>query len=312
MTSTPSQLLIFALALCLSACATPGAPRDAAPGDTQDDAPECVGATVACGSTCVNTSSDPLHCGACNRRCVIQSATTGCRAGECFIAACDPGTSDDNGSVIDGCEGSGDGCTENCGTEDAGVGGDSGVADAGVDVPMDTCMNGTACTTSCGTTGMFDCAQNRCNPPAEQCNLRDDNCDGSCDPPSCLHEIHRANGNGHYYTDNESSIAALGYTLEARGYYLLYNSPGPGLAAFHQCRKGDGRRFYSLSPECEGQSGEGIIGYIGAAPACGSLPLYRLYGHANHFYTTSEAERDNAVNNLGYTLEGVAGYVWSR
>ena len=41
--------------------------------------------------------------------------------------------------------------------------------------------------------------------------------------------------------------------------------------------------------------------------------LYRLY-HATtgaHFYTTSAAERDNAVNQLGYQSEGTACYVYS-
>ncbi|MFK8004176.1 MAG: hypothetical protein AB8H86_31715, partial [Polyangiales bacterium] len=28
-------------------------------------------------------------------------------------------------------------------------------------------------------------------------------------------------------------------------------------------------------------------------------------------YTTSAPERDNAANNLGYTFERIAGYVWS-
>ncbi len=39
------------------------------------------------------------------------------------------------------------------------------------------------------------------------------------------------------------------------------------------------------------------------------VPLYRLQGHGDHFYTTSETERDNAVLSYGYTIEGIAGYV---
>ena len=30
----------------------------------------------------------------------------------------------------------------------------------------------------------------------------------------------------------------------------------------------------------------------------------------DHFYTTSVSERDNALRNLGYTYEGVAGHLY--
>ncbi|KAH9913140.1 uncharacterized protein BXZ73DRAFT_107015 [Epithele typhae] len=45
--------------------------------------------------------------------------------------------------------------------------------------------------------------------------------------------------------------------------------------------------------------------------ACGSVPFYRLYQPSviDHFYTTDAQERDNAVTLLGYSYEGVAGYV---
>ncbi len=43
------------------------------------------------------------------------------------------------------------------------------------------------------------------------------------------------------------------------------------------------------------------------------MPLYRLYSNAvtNHFYTVSASEKDSAVNNSGYTFEGIAGYVYT-
>ncbi len=40
------------------------------------------------------------------------------------------------------------------------------------------------------------------------------------------------------------------------------------------------------------------------------VPLYRLYGKADHFYTTSDAERDNAVAMYGYLFEAQVGFVW--
>lgn len=39
------------------------------------------------------------------------------------------------------------------------------------------------------------------------------------------------------------------------------------------------------------------------------VPLYRLQGNGDHFYTTSVTERDNAISEYGYTSEGVACYV---
>jgi lysine/ornithine N-monooxygenase len=50
-----------------------------------------------------------------------------------------------------------------------------------------------------------------------------------------------------------------------------------------------------------------------AAKSLQTVPLYRLLknGTGNHFYTTSAAERDNAVKSYGYKYEGIAGYVFS-
>lgn len=39
------------------------------------------------------------------------------------------------------------------------------------------------------------------------------------------------------------------------------------------------------------------------------VPLYRLQGHGDHFYTCSAEERDSAIANYGYTYEGIACYV---
>jgi hypothetical protein len=39
------------------------------------------------------------------------------------------------------------------------------------------------------------------------------------------------------------------------------------------------------------------------------IPLYRLRNAVEHLYTTSAAERDNAIAQYGYTDEGIACYV---
>lgn len=287
-------LTLFAAAVASGCVASGGIARDtgddvlfdtsdATPSDAQQDpvVPTCQAHETLCSSTCVDLTESVSHCGACDRRCVIPHATAACEASDCVLVACDLGRSDDNGLIADGCEADGPGCTD-----------------------------GSSCTTSCGSAGSFLCATNECTPPAETCNLIDDDCDAICDSPACRHGIHRANGNGHYYTNVESSISENGYNLETRNYYALYSSNGPGLTPFQQCLKGDGRRFYTTSLSCEGQTVEGTIGYLSQVSTCGSRPLYRLYNGSNHFYTVSEAERDNAVNSLGYSFERIAGYVW--
>lgn len=58
--------------------------------------------------------------------------------------------------------------------------------------------------------------------------------------------------------------------------------------------------------------------HSGSSQKCGNpthaVCLLRAYHSAktNHFYTTSNAELQNASSNLGYTDEGVAGYIFSQ
>ena len=53
-----------------------------------------------------------------------------------------------------------------------------------------------------------------------------------------------------------------------------------------------------------------LLGHIATEPLCGGVPLYRMYGDGDHFYTTSAEERDNAVAMFGYTFEAQVGFVW--
>jgi Repeat of unknown function (DUF5648) len=43
-----------------------------------------------------------------------------------------------------------------------------------------------------------------------------------------------------------------------------------------------------------------------------AVPLFRVYdaNAGDHFYTTSVAQRNNAITNLAYSDEGIAGYVF--
>ncbi|KIM36035.1 hypothetical protein M413DRAFT_428128, partial [Hebeloma cylindrosporum] len=52
------------------------------------------------------------------------------------------------------------------------------------------------------------------------------------------------------------------------------------------------------------------------SPACAdphkAVPLYRAYSQdaRDHFYTTDKAEMDRATSSLGYTAEGITGYIF--
>jgi len=101
----------------------------------------CLGATESCSTTCGTTG------------------TRSCAAG-CAWSACTPPT--------ETCNGRDDDCDAAC---------DDGFA---------CCAGGSGtCTTSCGSTGSHtcsgSCAWGTCNPPAETCNGRDDDCVAGCD-----------------------------------------------------------------------------------------------------------------------------------
>lgn len=69
--------------------------------------------TVCAGNACVDTTSDPGHCGACDHACASgpHMLAAACRAGSCVAPACQPGFSNCNGTLADGCETAGDECT---------------------------------------------------------------------------------------------------------------------------------------------------------------------------------------------------------
>lgn len=244
-----------------------------------------------CENACVDLMSDPQNCGACGRTCVIASAEASCVAGECALGACDTGFADCDGDVNNGCE-------------------------AAV-----TCEAGGACPTSCGSTGGLDCSDvcaPTCAIPAESCNLLDDDCDTLCDNGAvagCRVGVHRAHGaNGHYYGTSETEAVAAGYNIEALNYFYLYTAPMGELRPLFRCPKGNGKTFLSTDTACEiGAAPEVTVGFISPTAECGSVPLYRTQNTAAgaHFYTVSAGERDNAVQNLGFADEGIAGYIWT-
>jgi hypothetical protein len=247
---------------------------------------ECAPLT-ACGLECANLDADPQNCGFCGRTCVIPNATATCVAGECAVEACDAGFFDDDGDAENGCE------------------------------LESVCTPGGTCETACGTEGAQVCEGGRltCAPPAEACNALDDDCNGACDDGAagCRVPVHRSSGNGHLYTTDLGQAQAGSFRLETEAYFHLYTQQVAGMRPVFLCLKPNNKFFLSNDTACEIMRGPvRELGFWSPRPLCDSTPLYRLYHpeSGNHFFTVSDPERQNAVDNLGYIDEGVAGHVW--
>lgn len=252
----------------------------------------CAAPETPCDDACTTLDSDPRNCGGCGVTCVVPNAIASCTSGVCGLGTCDDGFADCDGNLDNGCE-----------------------------MEVD-CAPGGACTTSCDTTGLINCADAcapTCDLPPEACNLADDDCNDACDDGAiagCRVSILRAfGGNGHYYGTSQAEAEGLGYNVEFLDYFYLYASATGPLQPFFRCPKGGGQTFLTTATDCEiGVAPETTIGFISATAAnCDSVPLYRTRnGSSNaHFYTTSAGERDHAVNNLGFVDEGIAGYIWA-
>ncbi|WP_156040964.1 choice-of-anchor L domain-containing protein [Chondromyces apiculatus] len=108
------------------------------------DGSTCAAGQVCCGTSCVDTSSDTAHCGACGTSCDgMANAEVSCTAGACVMGACEAGYVDCNGDAADGCEAAGScpcapGETQTCYNGPPGTAG------------MGTCLAGTR---TCSTSG---------------------------------------------------------------------------------------------------------------------------------------------------------------
>ncbi len=253
----------------------------------------CPPGLDACGVLCVDFQTDATNCGGCGITCVVPNSESSCIAGGCSVGSCTPGFFDCDENPANGCE------------------------------AQEGCLAGQDCTTGCGSTGVTSCngCDVSCEIPAETCNAQDDDCNGSCDEgalPGCREPVHRANGpNGHYYTNVLAETTQAGRSLESENYWWMYAEQHEGLSALYRCDLGSGRYFLTTSNVCEGANqGAGSIddtlGYLSPGANCGATALYRLRSPAGtHFYTTSAAERDNAINNLNFINEGTTGYIWT-
>jgi len=283
MRSDPAIVFVYLFASAIAGCAQAGDSQRGGDGGL-GDAPTCSGSV--CSERCVDPDSDPMNCGGCGRTCVIPNGAASCDEGSCGVGACTSGFADCDGDPENGCERSA------------------------------ACASGESCTTSCGTIGSLACSsacETTCAPPAEICNLADDDCDGSCEVglAGCRIGIHRSNGpNGHFYTASATEAACCGMHVESHNFFYLSAVAADGTQPFIRCITGDGHHLYTTDTACEGVGYEGQVGFILREPRCGAEPLYRLrHANGDHFYTVSAPERDSAIAG-GYALVGTIGYVF--
>ncbi len=98
----------------------------------------CPGTTTECPGIagCINTLSDPNHCGGCNNRCAFANAVGACVAGVCQIAGCAPGFRDCDRVLANGCELNVVADANNCGA----CGRRCGLANASANCRSETCV----------------------------------------------------------------------------------------------------------------------------------------------------------------------------
>jgi hypothetical protein len=183
------------------------------------------------------------------------------------------------------------------------------------------CSTGQAGVCAAGTVvcsgGALTCARNQA-PTAEVCDGLDNNCDGVADNGvGCRTGFYRAYSSlgQHLYTSSYTAATSNGYYVEYANYYYLDNSQLPGTTAWYYCVSGY-HNFYATDPNCElwGPGARvGVVGYIATSQLAGTTPLYRCWqgSSGDHFYTTSYSEYLNALNALGYSAEGLIGYVFT-
>ena len=75
----------------------------------------CSTSQTVCGGMCTNTAVDPANCNTCGHVCSFANASAACLSAGCYLAACDVGFLNCNGSQADGCEVNKNTSAANCG-----------------------------------------------------------------------------------------------------------------------------------------------------------------------------------------------------
>jgi hypothetical protein len=126
-----------------------------------------------------------------------------------------------------------------------------------------------------------------------------------------------ANGD-HFYTtsglERDNAVQNGGYINEGIACHVFNVQQGPPTVALFRLLKRFGARVRLHLKTVQDHIDEGVACHVFANPTPATTPLYRVYsaGVDDHFYTTSAAERDGAIQNLGYVDEGVACHVFAN
>lgn len=104
-------------------------------------APTCEAPSTQCGASCVDTKTDPKHCGDCGNACALPNSPATCQDGACVVGSCNAGFGDCDLVVTNGCESDAASDVANCGS--------CGKACAAPPNASASCMGGTC--------GLVDC-----------------------------------------------------------------------------------------------------------------------------------------------------------
>ncbi|KAJ7262446.1 hypothetical protein C8J57DRAFT_1464126 [Mycena rebaudengoi] len=132
-----------------------------------------------------------------------------------------------------------------------------------------------------------------------------------------FYQLYHAPKTVHRYTiqnvDVTDSIAISGYDFTGV-VALSVPTAEPSTVPFFASSTDHFPAEWDAARTTRGFSDFDTAGYICPSQVCGSIPLYRLHfvaANSDCIYTTSTAERDDAMNNKGLTYEGIAGYVFT-
>jgi hypothetical protein len=117
----------------------------------------------------------------------------------------------------------------------------------------------------------------------------------------------------HFYTTSATerdSAAAGGYAKEGTACHV-FSASAASRIPMHRLFKKFGARLRLHVKIVQNYVSEGTACQVFSNAAAGRVPLHRLFNASNgdHFYTTSDAERDNAIAKFGYVSENEACFV---
>jgi len=150
-----------------------------------------------------NTNTDLQHCGGCNQPCTVANGTPACVAGQCTIAACNPGFDNCNDGPSNGCETNTQNDVDNCGACDfVCPGGNQTTATA-------TCVNQTCAFTCKGDNYDVDGdPTNGCEAPDDGHNNHTPATIRSLGSKSCDNSSSRTSFSGRIVSDNRQHLPA--------------------------------------------------------------------------------------------------------